>query len=117
MGNTWQKSVTVIRTADKDVLVLAILVYEQLQKGMEELRVDFGAGKNKKFFPIHVMIGNIGESKAHGLVFLHTFNRCHQFFFMSHIVQKWSFPLKISTVNLAKSAFSCGFGHIYWRNR
>ena len=28
----------------------------------------------------------------------------------------WSFPLRISSVNVTKSAFSCGFGHIYWRN-
>ena len=30
--------------------------------------------------------------------------------------QKWSFPLKISSVNVTKSAENCGFGHIYWRN-
>ena len=29
---------------------------------------------------------------------------------------KWSFPLRISSVNGTKSAVSCGFGHIYWRN-
>ena len=27
--------------------------------------------------------------------------------------QKWSFPLRISLVNLTKSAVNCGFGHIY----
>ena len=30
--------------------------------------------------------------------------------------KKWSFPLRISSVNVAKSAENCGFGHIYWRN-
>ena len=30
--------------------------------------------------------------------------------------KKSSFLLKISSVNLTKSAVSCGFGHIYWRN-
>ena len=30
--------------------------------------------------------------------------------------KKWSFPLRISLVNVTKSAVSCGFGHIYWRN-
>ena len=30
--------------------------------------------------------------------------------------KKWSFPLRISSVNVTKSAVSCGFGHIYWRN-
>ena len=30
--------------------------------------------------------------------------------------KKWSSPLMISSVNVAKSAVSCGFGHIYWIN-
>ena len=29
---------------------------------------------------------------------------------------KWSFPSRISSVNVFKSAVSCGFGHIYGRN-
>ena len=30
--------------------------------------------------------------------------------------KKWSFSLKIFSVNVTKSAVSCRFGHIYWRN-
>ena len=30
--------------------------------------------------------------------------------------KKWSFILKISLVNVSKSAGGCGFGHIYWWN-
>ena len=30
--------------------------------------------------------------------------------------KKWSFPLRISSVNVTKSAVSFGFGHIDWRN-
>ena len=30
--------------------------------------------------------------------------------------KKWNFLLKISSVNVTKSAGKCGFGHIYWRN-
>ena len=30
--------------------------------------------------------------------------------------KKWSFPLRISSVNLNKSAGNCKFAHIYWRN-
>ena len=30
--------------------------------------------------------------------------------------KKWSFPLRISSINVTKSAVSCGFGYIYWRN-
>ena len=30
--------------------------------------------------------------------------------------KKWSFLLRIPSVNVTKSAGNCGFGHIYWRN-
>ena len=30
--------------------------------------------------------------------------------------KKWSFPLKISSVNMSKSTENCGFRHIYRRN-
>ena len=30
--------------------------------------------------------------------------------------KKWSFLLRVSSVNVTKSADFCGFGHIYWRN-
>ena len=30
--------------------------------------------------------------------------------------KKWSFPSRISPVNVIKSAANCGFCHIYWRN-
>ena len=30
--------------------------------------------------------------------------------------KKWSFPLRISFVNVTKFAWNCGFGHIYWTN-
>ena len=30
--------------------------------------------------------------------------------------ESWSFPLRIYSVNVTKSAIPCGFGHIYWRN-
>ena len=30
--------------------------------------------------------------------------------------KKWSFRLRISSVNVTKSAGNCRFGHIYWRN-
>ena len=32
------------------------------------------------------------------------------------LYKKWSFLLRISLVNLTKSAENCGFGHIYGRN-
>ena len=32
------------------------------------------------------------------------------------VQKKWSFPLRISSVYVNKSAWNCRFGHIYWRN-
>ena len=34
----------------------------------------------------------------------------------TNLHKKWSFPLRISLVNVTKSAVSYGFGHIYWSN-
>ena len=34
----------------------------------------------------------------------------------STLHKKWSFPLRIYSVNVTKSAVSCGFSHIYWKN-
>ena len=36
--------------------------------------------------------------------------------FSKHWTKKGSFPLRIYSLNVAKSAESCGFGHIYWIN-
>ena len=36
--------------------------------------------------------------------------------FLLLLHKKWSFPLRISSVNVSKSTVSCRFGHIYWRN-
>ena len=36
--------------------------------------------------------------------------------YIDSLHKEWSFPLRISSVNVTKSAVSCGFGHIYWSN-
>ena len=30
--------------------------------------------------------------------------------------KKWSFPIRITSLNVTKSSVSRGFGHIYWKN-
>ena len=40
----------------------------------------------------------------------------HDLFKGMTLHKKWSFPLRISSVNVTNTAVSCGFGHIYWRN-
>ena len=39
------------------------------------------------------------------------FGSCFSFFLLPTLPKKWSFPLRISSVNE-----NCGLGHIYWRN-
>ena len=36
-------------------------------------------------------------------------------FFCHTLHKKWSFRLRISSVNVTKSSGNCGFGHIYWK--
>ena len=68
----------VIRTVRTDVLALPVLVYEELKDGIEELWVNFAAGKDRKFVSIHETFQRIGELKARGLPFFHTFTDCDQ---------------------------------------
>ena len=77
-----------IRTVDTDVLVLAISAFYQLEDMVEKLWVDFGAGKNRSFFPVHEIYNDIGESKARGLPFFHAFTGCDQVSFLSHVTKK-----------------------------
>ena len=36
--------------------------------------------------------------------------------FSSTLHKNWSFPLRLSSVNVTKSVANCGLGYIYWRN-
>ena len=38
----------------------------------------------------------------------------HWWYSCIHWTKKWSFPLKVFSVNVTKSAGNCGFRHIYW---
>ena len=76
-----------IRTVDTDVLVLAVSVFARLKDQLEELWVDFGVGKHRKYVPIHVIFNNLGESRARGLTFFHAFTGCDQVSFLSHVTK------------------------------
>ena len=55
-----------------------------------------------------------GHTVKQGKVFKKNLARLNQISMPLH--KKSSFPLRISSINVAKSAVSSGFGHIYWRN-
>ena len=77
----------VIRTVDTDVLVLPISTYADVYVEGLELWVDFGAGKNREFFPIHQMCNGIGSEKAVAIRFFHSFTGCDQNSYFSHVTK------------------------------
>ena len=56
------------------MLILSISIFHKLKDHLEELWIDFGIGKNRRFF---------GEGKALALPFFHAFTGCDQVSFMS----------------------------------
>ena len=72
-----------IRTVDTDVVVIAICLFGRIA-GLEELWIDFGVGKNRRFYPIHEIIATLGEMKCRALIFFHAFTGCDQVSFFSH---------------------------------
>ena len=76
-----------IRTIDTNVLVLAISTLDKLQSFIEELWLEFGAGKNRKFFPVHDIYEELGKPKAMGLPFFHGLTGCDQVSFLSHVTK------------------------------
>ena len=74
----------VIGFIDTDVLVLAISTFDKFQSFFEQLWLDFGAGKDRKFYPVHDIYEELGKSKAMGLPFIHAFTGCDQVFLLSH---------------------------------
>ena len=76
-----------ICTVDTDVLLLAIFTFDNLQSFVEELWLDFGAGKNIKFYPVHDIYEELGKSKAIGLPLFHAFTGCNQVSFLSNVTK------------------------------
>ena len=69
----------------------------------------FFAGENY-FLQFMIVLYNplsVTSSNSAFLLAVYPFDTLHK---------KWSFPLRISSVNMTKSAGNCKFGHIYWRN-
>ena len=56
-------------------------------------------------FRLHISTGIVFLKSLRTLIIL-----------LTHSTKKWSFLLRISSVNVTKSAENCGFGHIYWTN-
>ena len=66
---------------DSDVIVIGIAVFFKFQ--IEELWIEFGAGKSLNFIPIHEVAWSLGPDKAYALPFFHAFSGCDTTFSMS----------------------------------
>ena len=77
----------VICTVDTEVLVLAISTFNKLSSFVEELWLDFGAGKNRKFYPVHDIYEELKESNAMELPFFHAFSGWDHVCFLSHVTK------------------------------
>ena len=85
-----------IKTVDTDVLIVSISIFHKLKDHLEELWIDFGIGKNRRFFSVHQIYQHLGEEKA--LPFFHAFTGCDQVSFMSFVskntaLEIWNFYL------------------------
>ena len=61
----------VIKTVDTDVVVFAISLFRSLQ--IDELWIEFGVGKSKRWLPIHTYSQNLGQDTCSGLLFWYVF--------------------------------------------
>ena len=63
----------IVRTVDTDVLVIAISLFNQFR--VEELWIDFGSGKHRKYFAIQ-QLSVLLANKAQAILFFHEFTGC-----------------------------------------
>ena len=79
-SNKGIKKVTIV-TVDTDVVIIAL--YHYFDINLEELWIEIGVGKNKRWLLIHQYAKNLGESICRALPFWFTFTRCDTVFSFS----------------------------------
>eukprot|EP00794_Sanderia_malayensis_P021193 gene21193-23274_t len=62
------------KTVDTDVVIIAIAKFTFL--ALDELWIEFGAGKNRRWIPIHRIVEALGEEKCSALLYWHAFTGC-----------------------------------------
>ena len=70
------------------MLILIISIFHKLKDHLEELWIDFGIGKNRRFFLFMKYTNILGKTKALALPFFHAFTDCEQLSFMSFVSKK-----------------------------
>ncbi len=72
-ANRGHRKVT-LRTVDTDVVVLSLSFFSEL--GVEELWIEFGVGKLRRWLPIHEYVTKLGADIYRGLPFCYSFTGC-----------------------------------------
>ena len=78
-----------IRTADTDVVVLAVAFLQKLD--VEELWVAFGVGKHLRYLSIHKIASSLNTERCEGLPFFHALTGCDTVSFFSGKCKKTAF--------------------------
>ena len=92
-----------IRTVDTDVLVLSLESFFHLVEEIDQFWIDFGTGKNRKFFAVHEIFDVLRTKKAQSIPFFNALTGCDQVSFLSHVTKKsawkvWSFFEEITPI-------------------
>ncbi len=67
-------SKVLIKTVDTDVVIIAIAKFSSL--ALDELWIELGAGKNRRWIPIHRIVETLGEEKCSALLYWYAFTGC-----------------------------------------
>ena len=72
-SNNGYKKISIV-TVDTDVVVISL--YHFFSLDLDELWIDFGVGKNRKYLPIHEYAGLLKEEVCRALPFWFTLTEC-----------------------------------------
>jgi len=65
-----------IRTVDSDVVIIALDAFNRLGHDIEQLWIDFGVGKSRRYLPVHTMATNIHANVSESILYFHAFTGC-----------------------------------------
>ena len=70
------------------LFLFSLASFFHLAEEIDQFWIDFGTGKNRKFFAIHEICDVLGTEKARSIPFFHAFTGCDQVSFFSHVTKK-----------------------------
>ena len=62
-----------IKTVDSDVIVIPVGLFYQIGAQVDDVWVEYGAGKYMQYISIKTMYNQLGDSRAKALLFFHAF--------------------------------------------